>query len=62
MGGAFLIVAAYGNDQRSRRSSPGKVNDFLHVVQIPYGVHPPSYAVGTRANAVDLVADYSPLI
>jgi hypothetical protein len=35
---------------RGRSSSPGRVKNFLHVVQTGSGVHPTSYPMGTGVS------------
>jgi hypothetical protein len=44
------IAIGYGLDDRGgRNSSPGRVKNFLHVVQTGSGVHITSYLMGTGA-------------
>jgi hypothetical protein len=50
-GSVVGIATGYGlEDRGGRSSSPGRVKNFLHVVQTGSGVHPTSYLVGTGGS------------
>jgi hypothetical protein len=54
------IATGYGLDDSGRSSSPGKVKNFLRVIQTGSGAHPVSHPMGTGGIAAGREVDHSP--
>jgi hypothetical protein len=54
------MATGYGLDKTGRGSSPGRIKNFLPVVQTGSGAHPASFSMGNRGSFPGDKADYSP--